>query len=214
MKTSRYCWHAVRTQGNRKKPVYELSCELVFAVNAGRTSRWVHAWRSGTAISRPCTVHFNSLANACNMAVKHVACVWPPCCTMLRSIGQPCWTCCNMIQQCCTQQHVAFLWPGFRQLSDVCYRCSRHMTRAVSVLFSKFLHFTYKSWIPCGAYVIMIIGVVLNRWSFSLRSRSHYRRSSWDACKSTGTKSSPTEKSRLAQRYALLRNDSQSSPVK
>ena len=28
---------------------------------------------------------------------QHVAGVWPPCCTVLRSFGQPCSTCCNML---------------------------------------------------------------------------------------------------------------------
>ena len=44
-------------------------------------------------------------ATSCTIVERNVACVWPPCCTMLRSFGQPCSTCCNMIQQCCTQLH-------------------------------------------------------------------------------------------------------------
>ena len=65
---------------------------------------------------------------------QHVACVWPPCCDMLRRVG--CWPFSNLSQQhptcrntsqhgdqtnttCCAQQccdmlcwHVAIVWPG------------------------------------------------------------------------------------------------------
>ena len=51
-------------------------------------------------------------ATSCNI----VAYGRPPCCTMLCSFGQPCSTCCNMIQQCC-MQHVASVRPGLKWVS-------------------------------------------------------------------------------------------------
>ena len=53
-------------------------------------------------------------ATSCNIVARNmlVGCVWPPCCTMLRSFGQTCSTCCNMSQQC-YMQHVASVWPGW-----------------------------------------------------------------------------------------------------
>ena len=38
---------------------------------------------------------------------------------MLRPFGQPCSTCCNMIQQCSCMQHVAFVWPRLNDRRDL-----------------------------------------------------------------------------------------------
>ena len=98
----------------------------------------LHKWKTFNSqewftflLQAPQKYYVKPLPNGCNMLVQHccmqhVACVWPPCCTMLPFFGQPCSSCCNMIQQCC-MQHVA----PFDQVSQT----TRGVGHEIVVLF-------------------------------------------------------------------------------
>ena len=82
---------------------------------------------------------------------QHVACVWPPCCDVLRHVGC-CWlkfengqiwanntqhvaTCCT--QQCCDmlRWHVAIVWPGLQKSSNF-FRLKKGHSKKLTFLSS------------------------------------------------------------------------------